>query len=221
MKKKVLNIEFGSRIKELRYNLPKRDGNIVLQREIAKEAGISVSSYQQAEAGFIPGRAVLTALSEYFNESKEYLEKGQIGPIPEVAPPFREGKSELQDGEGLSGKKWQQEFEGTHTTFMTFEPKEEQRENVIGMHPHDAAIMGLREIFDSNDSVLIPAIQANIRAFQLAARREHQNAQQARQIKALQDECDEFKKRLEDLERKLEDNPPHNHKEEPTKQKAM
>ena len=73
MKKKVLNIEFGSRIKELRYNLPKRDGNFVYQHEIAKEAGISVSSYQQAEAGFIPGRAVLTALSEYFNKPKKYV----------------------------------------------------------------------------------------------------------------------------------------------------
>ena len=169
MKKKVLNIEFSSRIKELRYNLPKRDGNIVLQREVAKEAGISISSYQQAEKGFIPGRAVLTALSEYFNKPKKYIEKGQVAPGPEAAAPFRESKLELQDGQAQD--------------------------------PFLAAITDLREIFDSRDQVLIPAIQANIRAFQLSARREHQNTRQAHQIKALQDECDELKKRIDTLEK--------------------
>ena len=43
----------------------------------------------------------------------------------------------------------------------------------------------------------------NIRAFQLSARREHQNQQQQDQIKKLESKCEEFLKRLEDLEEKL------------------
>ena len=197
MKKKVLNIEFGSRIKELRYNLPKRDGNIVLQREVAKEAGISISSYQQAEKGIVPGKSILYSLSNYFNVTVDYLKGEEVDHAPEVVAAFRESKSELQDGEGLWGKTRQHNVEGTPPLTVTeFKPKEGQ---VKG--PLRAAIEGLGEIFDSNDPILIPTIQAKIHAFQLAARREHQNTQQARQIKVLQDECDELKKRIDALEK--------------------
>ena len=192
MKNKVLNIEFGSRLKELRYNLPKRDGNIVFQREVAKEAKISVSSYQQAEKGFMPGRSILTALSEYFNVPKKYLEKGQVDHVPKETSLYQGIKSELQDGEGLWGKTHLHEVEGTHLTITEFDPKEGQIKG-----PLRAAIEGLGEIFDSGDQILTQAIQANIRAFQLSARRERQNAQQVREIKALQNKYDELKKRFD------------------------
>ena len=70
-----------------------------------------------------------------------------------------------------------------------------------GVSPYGEASDGLRDIFNSGEQVLISAIQANIRAFQLSARREHDNTQQARQIKALQVECDELKKRIDTLEK--------------------
>lgn len=133
-----------------------------------------------------------------------------------IEPVIGLGAHELADEEGLYGKTRQREVEGTPLTITEFEPKNGQMKG-----PLRAAMEGLGEIFDSNDPILIPAIQANIRAFRISARRERQNAQQARQIKVLEDECDGLKERLDALEKKFKDNPAHIHKEEPTKQKAI
>ena len=63
---------------------------------------------------------------------------------------------------------------------------------------------GLREIYDSGDARLIPAIEADIRACQLAIQREHRISQQAEKIKKLEEECEELKERVDRLEKKLE-----------------
>ena len=68
------------------------------------------------------------------------------------------------------------------------------------------ASTGLREIFDSHDPILIPALQANIRAFQIAARREKEILELKGRVKKLEEKCDKFdeiKERLETLERNL------------------
>jgi len=216
MKKKSLSLDFGNRIKELRLKLPKRQGNFVYQREVAEEAGISISSYQQAEKGIVPGRAVLSALSEYFKVPVEYLKNGEINHVLKETPPYQRGKPELQDGEGLYGKTHHHEVEGAHLTVTEFKPADGQAQG-----PLRAAMEGLGEILESNDPILIPAIQANIRAFQLSARRERHNAQQAHQIVQQSNEIKALKERLDTLEKKLKDNPPHIHEEVPTKQKAI
>jgi transcriptional regulator with XRE-family HTH domain len=68
--------------------------------------------------------------------------------------------------------------------------------------PFAEAVSGLKEIYDSRDPILIPAIDANIRAFRIAARREKQIYDQTAEIKALRSECEELKKRLATLEDK-------------------
>ena len=133
-----------------------------------------------------------------------------------IEPVIGLGAHELADEEGLYGKTRQREVEGIHLTITEFEPKEGQAHD-----PLWAAISDLREIFSSKDPILISATEAIIHAARISVQREYQNKQQAHQIKALEDECDEFKKRLEDLEKKLEDSPGHGHKEVPTKQKVI
>jgi len=67
------------------------------------------------------------------------------------------------------------------------------------------AATGLREIFDSRDPILTPAIESNIRALRLSVRRERQVAQQAREIEKLKEECGELKDRIASLEEKISD----------------
>lgn len=73
----------------------------------------------------------------------------------------------------------------------------------------------LSEILASGDPILVPAIQANLRAFQVAIRDKQRLSIQSEKIKELEDKCDEFEKknnnleeRLEALEKKLKEPPP-------------
>ena len=188
------------------------------QSDFGAQIGVSQSAVQNYESGQIPKGDVLQRIHQNFKVSIDWLLTGEGNPSIEKERygGFKTGGIKLQDGEGLWGKTRHREVEGSHLTITEFKPKEGQAQG-----PLLAAITGLSEIFDSNDPILIPAIQANIRAFQLSARREHDNTQQTQKIKNLEEKCDEFKKRLEDLERKLEDNSLHYHKKEPTKQKVM
>jgi transcriptional regulator with XRE-family HTH domain len=58
------------------------------------------------------------------------------------------------------------------------------------------AVGQLKEIYDSHDPVLIPAIQANLRAFQSAVHKDQV-------ISQLQDKCADMEKRLIELEKQL------------------
>ena len=79
------------------------------------------------------------------------------------------------------------------------------------------AVAGLKEIFDSRDPVLIPAIQANIHAFQISVRREFQVQQQSDEITALKKENTSIKTRIEVIEKRLAGKS----KDENTEKKAM
>ena len=138
---------------------------------------MSLASYSQAENGVVPGRNVLDKLAKYYKVSVDYLL----------------GKEEKT--EGLSGKARTMHYKEDIRDMWSDQAKNSER------LAH--AMAGLSEIYDSNDSILIPTIEANIRAFQLSARREHQNQQQQDQIKKLESKCEELLKRLEDLEEKL------------------
>jgi len=69
-------------------------------------------------------------------------------------------------------------------------------ERNAGIDPFARAVAGLREIYDSADPVLIPAIESNIIAFQVAVRRD-------KEIQAQRREIDNLKKRVTDLETTL------------------
>lgn len=60
------------------------------------------------------------------------------------------------------------------------------------------AASGLKEIFDSGDPVLIPAIKANIHAFQISVRREAHIKEQTKEI-------NDLKKRMESLEKQMKE----------------
>jgi len=167
-----------------------RKKRLLTQFQAAELMDISVRSLQGHESNkHRPSDKTINKYAHIYLYSKSYLLTGEIDIIPEKIPLYQGSKSELQDGEGFRGKTHLHEVEGTPLTDMKFKPKDGQ---VKG--PLRAAIEGLGEIFDSNNSILIPAIQANIRTFQLSARREHQNTQQ---IKALQDKYDELEKRFD------------------------
>ena len=170
--------------------------------EFAKKIDVDVSTISNWISGKnLPKGDTLQRIHQKFNVDLNWLLSDEENPYIE-----REGREvfeargiELQDGEFPWGKTRQHDIKGTPPLIITeFKPKEGQ-----GTGPLQAAMEGLGEIFDSNDPILIPAIQANIRAFQLSARREHQNARQANQIKALQNKCDALKKRLDALEKYL------------------
>ena len=183
---------FGNRLKQLR----KISG--LTQEDVARLLDIKIRTYQNHEAGQWPNRRTQEKYITFYGCHKGWFLTGDGVPYKDDISKndFKFNRNKLQDGEGLWGKTHHREVEGTRLTITEFEPKDGQAQD-----PFLAAITDLREIFDSRDQVLIPAIQANIRAFQLSARREHQNARQARQIKALQDECDELKKRFDTLEK--------------------
>lgn len=86
-----------------------------------------------------------------------------------------------------------------------------------GVDKFGRAVDGLREIFDSHDPVLIPAIQANIHAFQISVRRERHIQQQTNKISALEKENTTIKARLEAIEKRL----PMQIKDENTEKKVM
>ena len=179
-----------------------RKKKFLTQLQAADLVGINERSLQGHELNeHRPGNNTIVRYVRIYECNKEYLLTGK-------------GKFSLnnnkKDGEIRGDKRVGEGFRSVRSITGEY-----------SVSPYGEASDGLRDIFNSGEQVLISAIQANIRAFQVAAHREHQNAQQSQKIKDLEEKCDEFKKRLEYLERKLEDNPPHDHKEEPTKQKVM
>ena len=178
-----------------------RDKISLTQFQAAELIGISERALQGHEYDdHRPGNNTIKKYCEIYNCSRKYLLLGQIDHIPVETLFFEENKPELQDGDGLYENMLDLKAKKLPLIIKELEREEGRWEKVIGIHINEDVIVGLREIFDSNDPVLIPAIQANIRAFQLAARREHQNARQADQIKALHDECNKLKERVNILE---------------------
>jgi len=70
---KIKDPKFRDLLLDLRAGLDAPKGKIVSQEKVARKAGISVTAYQTAESGVIPGYAVLTKLSKFFNTPKETL----------------------------------------------------------------------------------------------------------------------------------------------------
>ena len=64
---------FAERLIRLRLELPLRNLKPVKIKTAAKEAGVNLNSYGNAENGIIPGDAVLTKIARYFGVSEDYL----------------------------------------------------------------------------------------------------------------------------------------------------
>lgn len=90
-----------------------------------------------------------------------------------------------------------------------------------GIDPFAEAVSGLKEIFESNDRVLVPAIEANIRAFRIAVRRGRTISAQAGKIESLENDIKDLKVRLKTLEDRPGYPDQEEEKEENTGKKAM
>ena len=196
-KPKPKDLKFRERLISLRHGLDAPIGKHVSQEQVAKDAGMSTAAYQFAESGVIPGYAILMKLAQYFGVTDDYL-LGREKPIREV-PIYKEGPThqpEFKDRDGLFGRTKQMDVGGQKFAVTTHDPDHPSAEAV--------AISALMEILGSGDPVLVPAIQANLRAFQAAARKEAQLSEQKEQIQLLKSECDEFRKKNSALESRIE-----------------
>lgn len=167
-------------------------------KRFAKKIGISPSTILIWDDEHLPKGDILTRIWKEFNVNINWLLTGQGEPyIYKDRAPAQVGPHQIVDKDGLWGKGRRLKKEG-----VDFNVTEYGGQEVPTKEDHDfgRASNGLYEIYESRDPILIPAIEANIRAFQLSVRRERQNQHQAREIKALKKECDELKERLTDME---------------------
>ena len=215
MKKQEKDIEFAAVLVRLRLDLPLRNAKAVQKKDIAKEAGVNLGSYSQAENGIIPGEKVLTRIARYFKVSEETL----LHPPDAESLIYKDmdgGGQESQDKEGLFGKTRHLEVNGAGFAVTTHEPQNPNSQAL--------AIQTLMEILSSNDPVLVPAIQANLRAFHMAIQKDNQLSEQTTEIenlkvegKELKGENKAFEKRIAAIEEKLlsENNPREEHCQHP------
>ena len=73
----------------------------------------------------------------------------------------------------------------------------------VGVDPFIQAMSDIKEIFDSGDPILIPAIQANLNAFKRALLREKQFAQILKENRELNDRIAKQDDRILELEKKI------------------
>jgi len=121
------------------------------QTEMATDLGMTLRTYQFYESGERrPNPETLKTISNKYNKSIEWILSGKEGYAQSLAEPPRVPIAEIP-------------------------PVYEQRQN--GIDPYLQAIADVKEIFDSEDPILIPAIQANLHAFKRAVKREQQFSQ--------------------------------------------
>lgn len=189
----------GSRLEIVR----KRKG--LTQKQAAELLGKAPRSVQNHESGrHRPPDSLINMYAEVYGCDKEWLLTGQGAPgIRVKRSPMtpRLERSRLKDGDGLYGRTRRHQVDGKDFDVTVHAPGGEDD----GVDSFARAVTGLREIFDSEDPILVPAIEANIRAFRISVHRERQIYEQNKRIKVLEDECDELKDRLENLEKKLDE----------------
>jgi hypothetical protein len=190
---KIKDLKFRETLLGLRYNLPAPVGKHVTQEEVARGADISITAYQFAESGIVPGDAVLMKLARYFGVSEDYL-LGKDGAVSENKY-HPVGHREAKDKDGLFGRTKHLDVEGSRFTVTTHEPDPD--------NPFLKPMAMLTEILASGDPVLVPAIQANLRAFQTAIRKERKLTEYSQQLNDLQCKYEDVKKENTNLEERL------------------
>lgn len=161
------------RRKELQYT----------QQKLSDLTGIKVRTIQNYEKGSRPKGDNIITLAETLKCSLDWLCMNK-GPDPE--PP--DGEKQIDKSKPLYSKV---EILNMHVAA----PGVEYNADVDDF---GKAATGLKEIFDSGDPVLIPAIRANIHAFQISVRREAHIQEQTKEI-------NDLKQRMESLERYIKD----------------
>ena len=189
-----MKMGIGDRIKIIRKELT--------QEEFAEKIEVHLSSVQKWErTSALPKGDILERIHKFFKVNINWLLTGQGDHyIKDTVPAFDPNASAyepaVEERLGLYGRTRQLEVEGKKHSVTLFEPK-------AARDPFAEAVSGLREIFNSRNQVLIPAIQANIRAFQISARRERQIDEQKKEIQQLREECEDLKQRIKTLEERL------------------
>ena len=178
------DIKFGERIKRLRKLRSLSEGFNISQIEIANKIDISYGTYQRYEHGYHPNRNNLKKIIWFYDCNEGWLLTGEGEPF--------------DNQETIDKKRVTYNKEGAADICVA-----EQRKHGTGVDEFGQAVAGLKEIFDSHDPVLIPAIQANIHAFQISVRRKHHVQQQSDEITALKKENTNINTRLEAIEKRL------------------
>ncbi len=181
-------MEFAERLVKLRLQLPLRNAKGVTIKDVAEEAGVNINSLSGAENGTVPGEKILHRLAAYYGVSVDYLLTGKTDTSENQAPPpkphgvahfYGVARAPVAQSQGQT----------------TPEPGQES--------PFLQPISMLSEILASGDPILVPAIQANLRAFQSAVRDKQHLSIQSQKIKELEKKCDEFDNKNNRLEERL------------------
>ena len=143
------------------------------QERVAKGAGISVTAYQTAESGIIPGDAVLMKLAKYFKVSEETLLHPPGEEVP-ILKGIEGGGLESQDKEGLFGKTRHIKVEGAGFAVTTHEPKNQTTGN-----------------------------QAMATLVEMLHAKEMQLSEQTMKIEKLEAECEAFKEKNDELKKRI------------------
>lgn len=171
------NLSFGKKLRE------RRELFGFTQVGLANKLGCDKGTIQNWEAGSLPKGDYAIALAELLECSLDWLLMNS-GPKP--GPPGREKQT---DKPGPLYNKVEA------LDMYVAAPGVEYND---GLDDFGRAVSGLKDIFNSGDPVLIPAIQANIHAFQISVRRETHIQEQTKEISDL-------KKRLDALERHIKE----------------
>ena len=195
-------------------HVAERDG--LSNTKIGKRIGVkgdTVNSYRSMATD--PKVEFIVTFCEQFELNELWFLRGAGEPFPgarELYPDvcgepidpasFIEGGAvEAQDGKGLWGKTRQHEFHGKHFTITQIEPNKtkpsgkQQAPVAIGQ-----AVDLLNMVLSSGDQVFIQALVSNLVAFNQAIQ---QTKEQSARITELEKKCEDLKKRLSTLEKKL------------------
>lgn len=145
-------IEIGNRLKILRGKKT--------QTEFATDIDTTLRTYQHYESGGRrPDPDILKTISKKYNVTIDWLLKG-----PDYTVNYNISKNNKVS-------------ESSPDSFSTLSLETPPSLNGSGIEPSLQAMSDIKEIFDSGDPILIPAIQANLNAFKRALLRERQFAQ--------------------------------------------
>jgi len=169
--------------------------------DFADRIGVHVTAISKWDDKRWPSGRILKKIKEEFGVNIDWLLTGRGAPYINKVSGVPGTVSSLRDGNGLYGRTRRHDLPDGDLDVTLFEPEEGDDE----ADSFARAVGGLREIYDSKDPIIVPALHANIRAFRLAVHRERQIHEQSLRIKALEDECDVLKDRLENLEKKFEE----------------
>ena len=150
MEKKYIKI--GNRLKILRGKKT--------QTEFANDIGTTLRTYQHYESGGRqPAPDTLKVISDKYGKSVDWILKG---PNETSYPENHNSLNTFKISEDMQ---------------KTYPASSAPGSNNSGIEPSLQAMSDIKEIFDSGDPILIPAIQANLNAFKRALLRERQFAQ--------------------------------------------